>query len=146
VGYEICVHHTGRVLKNGLSARKPDYYSHSGPHGAKGEHHEEVGLGMAETRSIAFSIHFFLFVMATCSSWGGGYSKPPLGIYRSGGILIEYHVVLTNHASDLLSHIALRLVNTIEPYLVEQERMTNAQLLMYESKHMGQNFFYFMFF
>ena len=57
-------------------------------------------------------------------------------IYRSGGILTEYRVVLTDHANDLLSHIALRLVKIIEPCLVEQERMTNAQLLMYGSKHL----------
>ena len=37
------------------------------------------------------------------------------GNYRSGGILTEYHGVLTDHASDLLSHIALRLVNFFEP-------------------------------
>ena len=54
-------------------------------------------------------------------------------------------MVLTDHASDLLSHIALRLVNTIEPYLVEQERMTNAQLLMYGAKHLGQKFFFMCF-
>ena len=32
-----------RVLKNGLSSSKPDYFSHSGPQGAEGGHHEEVG-------------------------------------------------------------------------------------------------------
>jgi hypothetical protein len=37
-----------RVLKNGLSTSKPDYFSHSGPQGAEGGHHEEVGLGVAE--------------------------------------------------------------------------------------------------
>ena len=52
-------------------------------------------------------------------------------------------MVLTDHANDLLSHIALRLVKIIEPCLVEQERMTNAQLLMYGSKHLKQNFFLF---
>ena len=54
-----------------------------------------------------------------------------ISIFRSDGILTEYRVVLSDHASDLLSHIALRLVKIIEPYLVEQDRMTNAQLLMY---------------
>jgi hypothetical protein len=39
---------------NGFSSSKPDYYSHSGPQGAEGGHHEEVGLGLAETRLIAF--------------------------------------------------------------------------------------------
>jgi hypothetical protein len=33
----------------------------------------------------------------------------------------------------LLSRIALRLLKIIEPYLVEQERMANAQLLSYDS-------------
>ena len=42
----------------------------------------------------------------------------------------------------LLSRIALRLIKIIEPYLVEQERMANAQLLMYGSKHLEQNFFF----
>ena len=45
-----------RVLKNGLSASKPDYYSHSGPQGAELGHHEEVGLGLAEVGLIAFLI------------------------------------------------------------------------------------------
>jgi hypothetical protein len=31
----------------------------------------------------------------------------------------------------------------IEPDLVEQERMANAQLLRYGSKHLGQNFFFY---
>ena len=39
----------------------------------------------------------------------------------------------------LLSHIALRLLKIIEPYLVEQERMANAQLLRYGSKQTDQN-------
>ena len=63
-------------------------------------------------------------------------------IFRSGGILTEYPIVLSDHVSDLLSHIALRLLKIIEPYLVEQERMANAQLLMYGSKHLEQNFFF----
>jgi hypothetical protein len=37
---------------------------------------------------------------------------------------------------------ALRLLKIIEPYLVEQNRMANAQLLGYKSKHLGQNFFF----
>jgi hypothetical protein len=45
-----------RVLKIGLSSSKPDYFSHSGPQGAEGGHHEEVGLGLAEIRLIAFFI------------------------------------------------------------------------------------------
>jgi hypothetical protein len=44
---------------------------------------------------------------------------------------------------DLLSHIALRLLIFFEPYLVEQERMANAQFLMYGSKHLEQNFLFF---
>jgi hypothetical protein len=42
----------------------------------------------------------------------------------------------------LSSRIALRLLKIIEPYLVEQNRMANAQLLWYGSKHLGQNFFF----
>ena len=34
---------------------------------------------------------------------------------RSGGTLTEHHGVLTDHGSDLLSHIALRLLNSFEP-------------------------------
>ena len=64
-------------------------------------------------------------------------------IFRSGRILTEYYGVLSDHVTDLLSHIALRLLKIIEPYLVEQERMANAQLLMYGSKHLEQNFFFF---
>jgi hypothetical protein len=61
-----------RVLKIGLLPSKPDYFSHSGPQGAEGGHHEEVGLGLAETRLIAFLIRISkLLVMATCWSWGG---------------------------------------------------------------------------
>ena len=43
----------------------------------------------------------------------------------------------------LLSRIALRLLKIIEPYLVEQNRMANAQLLGYGSKHLGRNFFFY---
>ena len=39
----------------------------------------------------------------------------------------------------LLSRIALRLLKIVEPYLVEQERMANAQLLRYGSKQSDQN-------
>ena len=42
----------------------------------------------------------------------------------------------------LLSHNALRLLKIIETYLVEQNRMANAQLLWYGSRHLGQNFFF----
>ena len=54
-----------------------------------------------------------------------------------------YQLYLDNsdHVSDLSSHNALRLLKIIEPYLVEQECMANAQLLMCGSKHLGQNFF-----
>ena len=60
-------------------------------------------------------------------------------------MITEYYGVLSNHGRDLLSHIALRLLKIIEPYLVEQERMANAQLLMYGSKHLEQNFFFIVF-
>jgi hypothetical protein len=40
---------------------------------------------------------------------------------------------------DLLSHIAFRLLICFGPYLVKEERMANAQLLMYGSKHLEQN-------
>jgi hypothetical protein len=43
----------------------------------------------------------------------------------------------------LLSRIALRPLKIIEPYLVEQNRMANAQLLGYGSKNLGQNFFFY---
>jgi hypothetical protein len=66
-------------------------------------------------------------------------------IFRSGRILAEYYGVLSYHVSDLLSRIALRLLKIIEPYLVEQERMANAELLMYGSKHLEQNFFFLFF-
>jgi hypothetical protein len=45
--------------------------------------------------------------------------------------------------SRIQEHIALRLFIYFEPYLVEQERMATAQLLMYGSKHLEQNFFFF---
>ena len=32
-----------RVLNIGLFSSKPDYFSHNGPQGAEGGHHEEVG-------------------------------------------------------------------------------------------------------
>jgi hypothetical protein len=38
--------------------------------------------------------------------------------------------------STLQEWIALRLFFFFQPYLVEQERMANAQLLMYGSKHL----------
>ena len=65
-------------------------------------------------------------------------------IFRSGRILTEYYGVLRDHVSDLLSHNALRPLKIIDPYLVkQQERMTNAQLLMYGPKHLEQNFLSF---
>jgi hypothetical protein len=42
----------------------------------------------------------------------------------------------------ILSRIALRLLEIIGPYLVEQNRMANAQFLWYGLKHLGQNFFF----
>ena len=44
----------------------------------------------------------------------------------------------------MISHCSSNVL-FFEPYLVEQERMVNAQLLMYGSKHLEQNF-YFLFF
>jgi hypothetical protein len=44
--------------------------------------------------------------------------------------------------SRIQEHIAVRLFIFFEPYLVEQERMANAQLLMYGSKHLEHNFFF----
>jgi hypothetical protein len=55
--------------------------------------------------------------------------------YRYSGTSLR-HDVLKRY---LLSRIALRLLKIIEPYLVEQNRMANAQLLGYGSKHLGQN-------
>jgi hypothetical protein len=37
-------------------ANKPDYFSQSGPQGAEGGRHKEVGLDVAELRSVAFFI------------------------------------------------------------------------------------------
>jgi hypothetical protein len=42
----------------------------------------------------------------------------------------------------LQERIALRMFIFFEPYLVEQERMANVQLLMYGSKHLEQIFFF----
>ena len=53
--------------------------------------------------------------------------------------------MLIDHVSDLLSHIALRLLKIIELKIVDQKRMANAQLLVYGSKHLEQNFFLFCF-
>ena len=46
--------------------------------------------------------------------------------------------------SRIQEHIAVRLFIFFEPYSVEQERMANAQLLMYGSKHLKRNFFFFL--
>jgi hypothetical protein len=51
------------------------------------------------------------------------------------------HVRRVSLKRGLLSRIALRLLKIIEPHLVEQNRMANAQILRYGSKHLGQNFF-----
>ena len=72
-------------------------------------------------RVVSFSFSFIL------PAAGGTAVSGPRTIFRSDRILTEYYGVL----SDLLSRIALRLIKIIEPYLVEQERMANAQLLMY---------------
>jgi hypothetical protein len=42
---------------------------------------------------------------------------------------------------SIIAHtaVALRPLKIVEPYLVEQERMANAQLLRYGSKHLEQN-------
>jgi hypothetical protein len=44
------------VLKNELSSSNPKGFGHRGPQEAEGGHHEEVGLGLAELRSIAFFV------------------------------------------------------------------------------------------
>jgi hypothetical protein len=64
-----------------------------------------------------------------------------------------YRVLVHEHVSTylrkdvlkryLLSRIALRLLKILGPYLVEQNRMANAQLLGYGSKQLGQNFFFY---
>ena len=60
-------------------------------------------------------------------------------LYRSRDTCIRW-VILKQY---LLSRNALPLLRMIEPDLVEQERMANAQLLRYGSKHLGQNFFFY---
>ena len=48
---------------------------------------------------------------------------------------------------SIIAHTAVALwrLKIIEPYLVEQERMANARLLMCRSKHLEQNFFFYCF-
>ena len=55
-------------------------------------------------------------VLVLVALWFGGtfYFKICIDFFME---TTEYRVVLTDHASDLLSHIALRLVKIIEPYL-----------------------------
>ena len=48
--------------------------------------------------------------------------------------------VLKRYLLTVLSRNALRVLKIIEPYLVEQQRMADAQLLRYGWKHLGQNF------
>ena len=79
-----------RVLENGLSFRNPEIFSRSGPHGAKGGHREEVGLGLAELRLIHVvsfiiffkrniyintkpSIYIYIYIYINYLSW------PPVG-------------------------------------------------------------------
>jgi hypothetical protein len=50
-----------------------------------------------------------------------------------------HHILSLTGSEYLLSRIALRLLKIIEPYLVEQECMANAQLLRYGSKQTDQN-------
>jgi hypothetical protein len=61
-------------------------------------------------------------------------------VYRAGKFMgtgtYVRQVILNRY---LLSRIALRLLKIVEPDLVEQERMANAQLLRYGSKHLEQN-------
>jgi hypothetical protein len=68
--------------------------------------------------------------------------------YLSISICVQRDVLkryLLSRILKLVSGYALRLLKIIEPYLVEQERMANAQLLRYGSKHLGQNFFFHLF-
>jgi hypothetical protein len=52
--------------------------------------------------------------------------------------VVDWGLVVTRYPKNpLLLHLYL--------YLVEHERMANAQLLMYGSKHLNQNFFFFVF-
>jgi hypothetical protein len=59
---------------------------------------------------------------------------------RSAGCTCIQRVILKRY---LLSRNALRLLKIIQPYLVEQERMANAQFLRCGSKYLGQNFFFY---
>ena len=75
-----------------------------------------------------------------------GYFKRRVMLKQQFTIEKGYYV---NHSTKkycstpyLLSRKVLRLPKFFEPYLVEQNRMANAQLLWYGSKHLGQNFFF----
>jgi hypothetical protein len=50
-----------------------------------------------------------------------------------------HHILSLTGREYLLSRFALRLLKIIEPYLLKQERMANAQLLRYGSKQTDQN-------
>ena len=49
-----------------------------------------------------------------------------------------HHILSLTGLEYLLSRNALRLIKIIEPYLVEQERMAEAQLLRYGPKQTSQ--------
>jgi hypothetical protein len=76
-------------------------------------------------------------------------------IFTSVRILTEYYGVLSDPGIALSSRIPLGSSSCFDsskllkhsPYLlVEQERMANAQLLMYGSKHLEPKFFFFFYF
>jgi hypothetical protein len=75
-----------------LFASKPDYYSHSEPQGVEGGHYEEVGLGLAKTRLIAFYIHFFEIVRHGYLFLMGGVLYR--GFQRKGARVLGYNIIV----------------------------------------------------
>jgi hypothetical protein len=61
------------------------------------------------------------------------------GYYSCMNHFTIHHILSLSGREYILSRYALRLLKIIEPYLVEQERMANAQLLSYGSKQTDQN-------
>jgi hypothetical protein len=88
-----------------------------------------------------FSKLFITCVPNSCESsdfftekWGNHYFE---------ALLLELVKNWSALISIIAHNLALRLLKIIEPYLVEQERMANAQLLRYGSRHLVQNNFFF---
>ena len=61
----------------------------------------------------------------------------------SSGTCIPGVVLKQCLSSRMPLEVALRLLKIIEPYFVQHERMSNAELLIYGSKHLEQNSFFY---